>query len=95
MASDSLLVLFAWIRFTRRCFRRFDIVAEGNRGGGSELLIVFVANGLLDALVEFREVQSVVGDGIGREPVLAVDLFAVSFELGEAFPFLKTPAPRP
>src|ERR1017187_5966939 len=46
-------------------------------------LVVLVFHGLADAHRTGFEMQRVIGVGVGREPVLAVDLLAVGFELGK------------
>src|SRR5689334_4852603 len=68
-------------RWGRSSLTGLYFVAKGNGGAGLELLIVLIAHGLFDPLVEFREVERGVGDGVRWEPVLAVYLLPVGLEL--------------
>ena len=57
-----------------------DNLAERDRRGALELLVVLVLDDHLDLLRTALEGQRVVGVGINREPVVVVDLIAVGLE---------------
>src|ERR1035437_2715750 len=59
-------------------------VAELDGGAAFVPLVILILHGHADGHVfAALEVQGVVGAGVGGEPVLLIDLFAVGFELGE------------
>src|SRR5215472_7664462 len=60
----------------------FHFALEYDSGGRSEALVVGVLDDLAYVHVIGPEMQSVVRASIGREPVLAVDLFAVGYKGG-------------
>src|SRR5436853_501694 len=62
-------------------FLVIDGIAEGHLHVRFELFVVLVLDRLADALVILFEVECVVGDGIGGEPVLAVDLLSIRLKL--------------
>src|SRR5665213_1681207 len=72
-----------WRRGLRGLRIVLHFVAKGDLGFRAKLLIVLIADGLANALVAALEMQRIVCDGIGWEPVFPVDLFAVGLKLGE------------
>src|SRR5947207_6651147 len=69
-----------------RCFRRRGAGQLGDdlhRGPSLELLVVRVADDLLDVNRPRVEVELVIGDGVRRKPELSVDLLAVGGKPGE------------
>src|SRR5579862_2641576 len=62
---------------------RSRFVAERNGRLGLELFVVLVLDGLANARVLILEMERVVGDGVGGEPIFAIDLFAIRLKLGE------------
>src|SRR5947209_8419129 len=66
-------VLLVWLGFA----------LEDDARVRSEPLVVRVLDGFPDMNITVGEMQVVIGSGIGREPVLAVDLLAVGHKFGE------------
>src|SRR5260221_7061272 len=65
----------------RRFFNLFPVV--DNLGARTKPLVVLVVKDFANTDVTRREVQRVIRQRVGREPVLAVDLFPPSGEAGE------------
>jgi hypothetical protein len=79
LAPPKLLLLFRW-----RLHGLVDDVAVTDGGLALVPLVVLILHRHADAdVVAVLEAESVVGVGVGGKPVLAVDLLAIGFELGE------------
>ncbi len=80
-SSATPLGLFLGFRLLRGGRIVLNLVAEFDVDVALELFVVFVLHHHLDLLRTGLELQRVVGDGVGGEPIFAVNLLAVGLEL--------------
>src|SRR5215471_457705 len=80
LLPSEFLFLRRWRRV--RSLRQFLTFVD-DPALGAEALVVGVLHDLADLHVPQLEVQRIVDVGISREPVLAVNLFAIGGELGK------------
>src|ERR1039457_5953881 len=69
----------------RRLGRRLHRIPVTDRRLAFVVFVVLILHGHPDPdVLAVLEVQRVVGVGVGREPILAVDLLAIGLDLGES-----------